>query len=325
MFSVLKVLQELPHCLVISVLAACPAELRQQLSTLAPSLHPLAIEAAFPSIRRYRSLTLTLAYMGASTTDCAVLHAATTATSALRKLHLKDICLRDHDDLLMLISAACRSALDVSLDFVHRYMQLVPQSQSFAHLCDTLSHNTALTSLQLTFEQDPCHFFNLASLVKSLTDLHSLKLALCSHVSCGTPGHLPPPEHIINLPCLTHLCLGPGFHFMELPQIVPHMTRLRALSLRGSDLQELPPLSPLTALQTLELQSLIKIEMLPPVATLTRLQTLDLSVCHMLQQLPPLATLTALLTLKLSNCDELQSLPPLDTLEALQTLDLTVG
>jgi hypothetical protein len=50
MFFVLKVLQKLPEGLAISVLAAAPAPLGKQLSILPKSLHPLAVEAAFPSI-----------------------------------------------------------------------------------------------------------------------------------------------------------------------------------------------------------------------------------------------------------------------------------
>jgi hypothetical protein len=55
---VLKVLQQLPNVLAIEVLAASPADLEHHLSILPATLHLLAIEAAFPSIRRHRSLSL---------------------------------------------------------------------------------------------------------------------------------------------------------------------------------------------------------------------------------------------------------------------------
>jgi hypothetical protein len=53
-----QVLKKLPEGLAIAVLAAPPADLNHQLNILPASLHHLAIEAAFPSIRSQLSLTL---------------------------------------------------------------------------------------------------------------------------------------------------------------------------------------------------------------------------------------------------------------------------
>jgi hypothetical protein len=108
--------------------------------------------------------------------------------------------------------------------------------------------------------------------------------------------------------------------------MIPHMTRLQALSLRGSDLQELPPLSSLTALQTLELHDCQQLQQLPPLDTLTALQTLQLNslvsfsflFCR-LQRVPPLAILTALQTLQIAHCTGVEELPTLATLTGLQT------
>jgi hypothetical protein len=103
--SVLQVLQQLPEGLAIAVLAAPPADLEHQLDLLPASLHHLAIEAAFPSIRGYHSLTLDFNSDVRLKPEiaCAVLHAATTASSALRNLHLSHVPLTGNDRLLQLI------------------------------------------------------------------------------------------------------------------------------------------------------------------------------------------------------------------------------
>jgi hypothetical protein len=232
---VLKVFQTLPDVLAISVLAASRAGLEEQLSILSESLHPLAIEAAFPSINQSCSLKLNLASLRTPTNACAVWHAATTAPRPLQKLHLKCIPVCDNDDLLQLISAACRSALDVKLEFTHSNLHLVPRSQSFVQLEDTLSHNTALTSLQLSFPNIPCHFFRFEVLLESLNSLQTLKVAPRGDLPSDLPPnyHLPPARHFIGLPFLRHLCLGNGFHLRELSEIITCMTRLQALSLEG--------------------------------------------------------------------------------------------
>jgi Leucine-rich repeat (LRR) protein len=322
---VLKVLQELPEGLAVSVLAASAADLQWHLSILPASLHPLAIEAAFPSIRRHHSLTLDISSFFGSNTPYTVLRAATTGTIALKKLHLQYISVCANDDLLQLISAACRSALDVNLEFTNSYLHQVPDSQPYLQLEDTLSHNTALTSLQLSFPDIPCQFFRFELLLESLKSLQTLKLAPRGDFfrKVYHDYHLPPARHFISLPVLTHLCLGHGFHFMELSQIVPYMTRLKALSLRGFDLEELPPLCSLTALQTLELVHCERLKQLPPLDTLTALQQLKTNALVRLQRVPPLATLTALQTLELANCAQFQEVPPLDTLTALHTLVLS--
>jgi Leucine-rich repeat (LRR) protein len=322
---VLKVLQKLPEGLAVSVLAASKADLEKQLSILSESLHPLAVEAAFPPIRSHHSLTLDLASLGAPTSACAVLHAATTATNALQKLDLKHIPVCDNEHLLQAISAACRSVLHVCLHFTHSNPHQAPHLQSFVQLEDTLSRNTALTSLQLSVPDVPYDFLKFDCLLESLTSLQTLKLAPKGDSPNRLPPTfpLPPARHVINMPFLTRLCLGHGFRLKGLSEIIPYMTRLQALSLRGFHVEELPPLSSLTALQTLELDHCPGLEQLPPLDPLTALQTLQVTGLWHLLQVPPLATLTALQTLQLAHCEELQTLPPLDTLTALQTLVLS--
>jgi hypothetical protein len=115
----LKVLQQLPEGLAIAVLAASPAPFEHHLSILPACLHPLAVEAAFPSIRRHHSLSLDFGSLK-NTTAYAVLHAATAATigfSALKELKLKQIPVGCDNHLHQMISAACRSAQDVQLHF----------------------------------------------------------------------------------------------------------------------------------------------------------------------------------------------------------------
>jgi hypothetical protein len=137
------------------------------------------------------------------------------------------------------------------------------------------------------------------------------------------------PSCIVNMPCLTALSLGCGFHLMDLPQIVSQLTRLRSLCLtdhlHGSQrkLQKLPPLCCLTALMGLQLFNFDELLTIPPLLSLTYLQTLTLSQCNMLQELPSWHTLTDMQNLWLSKLPFIKSIPPLQTLTALQTLDLS--
>jgi hypothetical protein len=318
---VLKVLQQLPEGLAIAVLAASPADVEHHLSMLPDSLHPLAIEAGLPSIRYQRSLSLDFKSLR---NPIMVLHAAisgTTGASALKELELKHIPVRYNECLQQLISSACRSASDVRLDFRCSIPSLFPKSLPMSQIEKALSHNTALTSLQLTFGGDPWHVFNLDRLLESLTGLQSLELGSSIGLHTGYfPVSVPTPMSIANLLCLTRLCLGPSFDLEELPQLLPHLTRLQTLRLEDelNNRPELETLSSLTALQTLEL--LADWDVLPPLSTLTALQTLDLCGCFMPSQFPPLDALTSLETLKLGRSTDLQQLPPLHKLTALKTL-----
>jgi hypothetical protein len=89
--TVLKVLKQLPEGLVMAVLTASAADVEHHLFVLPSSLHPLAIEVAFPSIRRDRSLTLDFASLRKSSTACVVLHAATAGTAEASSLHALDL------------------------------------------------------------------------------------------------------------------------------------------------------------------------------------------------------------------------------------------
>jgi hypothetical protein len=329
--SVLKVLRHLPEGLAIAVLAALPGNLDHHLFILPTSLHPLAIEAAFPSIHRDHSLTLDFDSLTDPTATYEVLRAATTAPSYLKQLDLQHIAMQhiamQHNaPLMQMIAAACMRASDVSLSFDFDKTQDVHTWQPVAQVREALSHNTLLTSLQLTLSDGPSHSFNFDYLLDSLTGLRSLSLVRNPRAEdCSHERLLPAPMCIVNQLSLTHLCLGPGFHLKNLPHIIPHMTSLRALHLYGGrdpPLQELPDLSPLTALQTLELKIIKRLRVLPSVATLTGLQTLNLKYCMTLEQLPPLASLTALQTLVLSDCWSLSKLPALYGLTALRTLEL---
>jgi hypothetical protein len=75
--SVLKVLEQLPEGLAVSILAASTGGLDHHLSILPSSLHHIAIEAAFPEIRLENSLDLDLMSMKNQATAYAVLNAAT--------------------------------------------------------------------------------------------------------------------------------------------------------------------------------------------------------------------------------------------------------
>jgi internalin A len=62
--------------------------------------------------------------------------------------------------------------------------------------------------------------------------------------------------------------------------------------------------------------------MMPPLTDLTALQTLDLSGCQQLQMTLPLTDLTALQTVALYGCEHLKQVRPLTKLNALQILVL---
>jgi hypothetical protein len=312
-----QVLEQLPEGLAIAVLSAPSAGLHDKLSEIPASLHPLAAAATLFSIHRHRSLTLDFDSPVGKGNAYELLHAVTTATGSMKKISLKHIPVQKDNHLLELIPAACKSASDVALDYGHRCKKPVPDLQHIVQLGAALSHNSALTNLHFTIQGRPGDDFRLDSLTDALTGLQSLSLIVVH--SCPLSSHLPAPEHMLHL---THLQLGCGFNLSNLPQILPHLTRLQTLHLSCERLQQLPPLAALTVLQTLTLQLCKQLQELPLLATLTALQTLALCHCQQLQQLPPLATLTALQTLILRDCEKLQQLPPLATLTALQTLTL---
>jgi Leucine-rich repeat (LRR) protein len=327
LLRVLKV-QRLPGRLATKVLAASPADLDRQLSILPPSMHQLAVHAAFPSIRCHHSLTLSWNYHleKSSTTLYAVLEAATTAPNFLKKFDLSYRPKQNDTRLMQLIAAACMTASDVNFMIDCDNLREVPWRQPGALLHEALSHNTSLTCLKLSFGDAPSYCISFDYLLDGLTGLQTLSLAKYQprgDASCICP--LPVPICIVDQLSLTHLCLGPGFHLLDLPQIIHRMASLRFFGLTCDplvQLQDLPDLSPLTALQTLKLRSFQKLKALPTLARLTALQTLDVSFCLRLKHLPSLATLAALQTLKLFAMSRLVDLPPLDTLTALQTLDL---
>jgi hypothetical protein len=281
------VLEQLPEGLAMSVLAASPADLDHQLDILPASLHRLAIEAALPSIRRHHSLTLSFGCLGDKDTGeregvvtvspahgHAVLHAARTANSALEVLDLRNIRVKDNIPLLQLISAACMSPLDIRLSFNLEDVEDMSECSAFSQIVEAFSSNTALTRLSLDMKHDSNALFDYDSLLAALTQLQSLTLTQDNHLDFLNL-YVPAPRGIVNLLSLTHLCLGPGFALMDFPQVVCHMTQLQALLLRvywDSELRELPSLSHLTALKTLELHVPSKVELLPPLATLTLLQ-----------------------------------------------------
>jgi hypothetical protein len=150
---VLQLLQTLSENLAIAVLAAAPADLKHKLVILPASLHPLAIEAALPSIRPDHCITLDFNSPHGSdhNTAYALLNAASTGKHALRKLDLQNIPVPTHESLLQLIAAACKSAGDVSLSFGYDDLQHEIERPPFTELQEALSHNSALTSLQLKF------------------------------------------------------------------------------------------------------------------------------------------------------------------------------
>jgi hypothetical protein len=306
--ALLQVLQSLPEGLTVAVLAAAQVDLEHQLFVLPVSLHPLAIEAVYPSIRRDHSLTLDFSSQGnrISSSIYSVLNAANTATCVLQKLHLSHIPVQNNDRLLQLVAAACKSAADVSLEFGRVVYEYGNDWRSFAHVAEALAHNSTLVSLQLTFYcDDPCDVVNLDLLLEALTGLQSLSLHFRSF-SSAMSAKQPFPRVVVSMTSLTSLCLGHGFHSRNLPQILPLMTQLQALCLKScNNLQELPALSKLEALQTLHLSSCEMLQQLPSLACLTALQTLVLCNCVKVRQLPSLATLTALQILELSRWQQI--------------------
>jgi hypothetical protein len=304
MLSVLQALEKLPASLITTVLLFAPADLGQQLDVLPTSLHHLAIEATFPSIRRYRYLLLDVnspVVRGVNTTQ-AILQALATAIIPLGKLELQHIPVQNNESLLQLIPAACRSAWVLSL---------------------SLGDMNFTASIEMQSDLS-----RLDSVLEKLRGLQSLWLAVEYGSSSGGFRGFSVPRCIVNMPCLMALSLRCGFHLMDLPEILPRMTRLRSLSLtdhvQGSQrkLQKLPPLCCLTLLTNLFLFCLEDLLEIPPLLRLTNLQHLTLEQCTVLQRLPSLHTLTAMQNLRLSKLPFIKSIPPLANLTALQILNL---
>jgi hypothetical protein len=179
---VLHVLQMIPKGLAIAVLAVSSHDIGQQRSILPDSMHPLAIGAAFPSILSHHFFTFYFASLENPESTFQILHAATTASIALQKLHLKLIPVCDNEHVLQLISAACRSAMEITLDFPPSHLQRVRYSQLFAELGVTRSHNMTLASLELTLHGGPCHLLIFDYLLPPMATLSTLQaLALTCH------------------------------------------------------------------------------------------------------------------------------------------------
>jgi hypothetical protein len=195
---VLQVLQQLPEGLAIAVLAASTAGFEKHLFVLQMSLHSLVIEAAFPSIHRHHSLTLDFDSLRDPTTACAVLHVATaetTGASPLQVLDLKHIPLTCGDHLLHLMSAACKSASNVQLDFGYvdpkaqpcsldlaQFYPMMSNDHPLVQLSEALSHSSALTRLQLTSTSDLWDAVILERLFEPLTGLRSLEFSSSFHI-----------------------------------------------------------------------------------------------------------------------------------------------
>jgi hypothetical protein len=239
--TMLQILEQLPEGLAIAILSAVPVNLEPQLECLPKRLHRLAINAAFPSISHHRSLALDF---GASRwytrTAVAILQAAATASSGLRKLSLDHIPLHN-DHLLQLISTACKSALDVSLSFEASSRAYTATCQPVSQLVEALINNVLLTNLHLSVLDEPELNTRLEGILGALTGLQSLSL----QVEKRDFGNIVPvPGSIVTLGCLTHLSLGRYYDFMNLPQIVPRLTSLQSLCLTGCNLRADTPVLP---------------------------------------------------------------------------------
>jgi hypothetical protein len=135
---VLQVLQQLPEGLAITVLAMAPAEIDHQLSILPVKLHPLVIDAAFPSIRQSHSLVLdnhSMSWKNPSPVYSA-LFAAITGSIVLRRLKVQHVPDWNNECLLQLILIACKSASDVFLDYESCKSHHVPGLKHIEQLCD---------------------------------------------------------------------------------------------------------------------------------------------------------------------------------------------
>jgi hypothetical protein len=272
-------LKPLNYGLAIAVLSAFETYLELQLCILPGNLHHLAVASAFPSIRNLQSLTLDInSLLRRTDTAEAVMKAVATVASGLQWLRLMHIpvrnIVRNNFRLLHLISNACKSASDVSLSFGCLKTLRIPDSQPVAQLTEAPCQNSSPSSLHLIICDEPQLNSRLDCILGARHRLQSLSLK----VQCdGDVKMLPAPSSIIGSRCLTHLCLGRGFHLMDLPQMVPHMTNLQSLYLKEWHLPELSPLTFCSTLQTLELRLFYELVTLPTIASLPALQSLKIS------------------------------------------------
>jgi hypothetical protein len=261
----LQVLEQLPEGLAVAVLAAAPLELDFQLSMLPIHLHPLAVEAAFPSIRQDHYLSLDFNLMSWRNPACVyeALHAAITSTRPLQKLSVQGIPECSNACLFQLILVACISASDVSLDYHFCCSQQVPLMRHFEQLRKVLCQNSSLSSLEVTCGGRPWESESFNGLLEALTNLHSLSFGM--EVPDADSNSVSVPQCIVALKRLTSLRLCQGLNLTDLPEIVPHLTKLRELQLSGVNKhQQLLCLASLTGLQALELQDCHRLSSSPP-------------------------------------------------------------
>ena len=99
--------------------------------------------------------------------------------------------------------------------------------------------------------------------------------------------------------------------------------RLKWLSMYHCDeITDLTPLTSLTGLTSLSLESCTNVRDLSPIAKLTGLTSLSLDFCHSLGDLSPIANLTELTSLSLWSCGNVSDLNPISRLTRLKGLRL---
>jgi hypothetical protein len=173
---VLQVLQQLTEGLAITVLAMAPADIDHQLSILPVRFHSLVIDAAFPAIRQYHALVLdnnSMSWKNPSPFYSA-LFAAITGSIVLRRLKVQHVPDSNNECLLQLILIACKSASDIALDYESCKSQQVPGLKHIEQLCEVLTQNPFLTSLELSVGGPPHDDFTFDSMLAALTNLQSL-------------------------------------------------------------------------------------------------------------------------------------------------------
>ena len=233
--------------------------------------------------------------------------------------------------LSLRVTMGALSLRDPSLHWILGYAQLVShlevgQTLDYAATRECwqsiLSRLALIPSLHLEITALPA--------CSQLNDLRTLSSSLCDLVLGSPPGSTAPQQPAYQdwpaLAALTKLtslvCSDLGLTHGEAWPAICNLKGLSVLELRGCELGNPPTLSGLRDLSTLILPH-SPLTTCQPLSHLTKLRNLELDSSEQLSSLISLQPLTALSSLQLQHCRRLQDLNPLSTLPSLQLLHLS--
>ncbi|XP_068345445.1 disease resistance protein RUN1-like [Pyrus communis] len=151
-----------------------------------------------------------------------------------------------------------------------------------------------------------CHHLERSPDFSKLPNLEKLLLNDCETLSGIHPS-------IVQLKNLKHFSLANcNLKNDAIPKDLGCLSSLEVLDLRGNDFNELPTLSGLFKLQTLQLDNCKNLQEIPELPK--KLEILEADECTALEKMPDFSDMLSMKELHLNHCPRLTEIPGLDTL-----------